>query len=64
MSLNNVNATKVTASTLGVLGGLTSIGHGIFEMLQGNIDPNTIRIEAISPMHRFWEHGGEPAPTT
>jgi hypothetical protein len=59
----NISATKATASTLCILGALSSVGHGIFEMLQGNVAPNSIRIEAISPAHRFWEYGGEPALT-
>jgi hypothetical protein len=61
--LKTTNATKATASTLCILGALSSVGHGIFEMLQGNVAPNSIRIEAISPAHRFWEYGGEPALT-
>jgi hypothetical protein len=62
-ALKNASATRVVASTLSVLGGLASMGHGIFEMLQGNVAPSSMRIEAIGPAHRFWEHGGEPALT-
>jgi hypothetical protein len=62
-ALKHASATRVVASTLSVLGGLASMGHGIFEMLQGNVTPDSIRIEAIGPAQRFWEHGGEPALT-
>lgn len=62
-ALKHVSATRVVASTLSILGGLSSLGHGIFEMLQGNIVPSSTRIEAIGPAQRFWEHGGEPALT-
>jgi hypothetical protein len=58
-----ISATRLVASTLCILGALSSVGHGIFEMLQGNVTPSNIRIEAIGPAHRFWEYGGEPALT-
>lgn len=56
-------ATKVTASTLGVLVGLAGIDHGIFEILQGNIATSEIMIAAIGPAQRFWLYGEETALT-
>ena len=63
MNTNKTNATKITSTYLSILGGIISLGHRIFEMLQGNQITNGVRIEAISQRHRFWEHGGEPALT-
>ena len=62
-SLKNISATRAVASTLGVLVGLAGIEHGFFEMLQGNVTPSGIMIEAIGPSQRFWEYGTEPALT-
>jgi hypothetical protein len=56
-------ATKVVASTLGVLVGLAGIEHGFFELLQGNNTPDNIMINAIGPAQRFWDHGTERALT-
>jgi hypothetical protein len=57
------HATKVTASTLGILVGLAGIDHGIFEILQGNITPSDLMIAAIGPAQRFWQYGEETALT-
>jgi hypothetical protein len=56
-------ATKVTASLMGVLVGLAGIEHGIFEMLQGNSRPDNLLIAAIGPVQRFWPYGEETALT-
>ena len=56
-------ATKVIASTLGVLVGLAGINHGIFEIFQGNTPTNGIMIATIGPAQRFWEYGEETALT-
>lgn len=63
MVKKNNHATRVVASTLGVLVGLAGIDQGFFEILQGNAPPNGIMIEAIGPAQRFWEHGTETALT-
>jgi hypothetical protein len=63
MSSNKFSAIKVTTICLAILGGIISLVHGIFEILQGNVAPDGIRIEAIGLAQRFWEHGGEPALT-
>jgi hypothetical protein len=60
-SLNS--ATRAVASTLGVLVGLAGIEHGFFELLQGNVTPSGIIIDAIGPSQRFWEYGTERALT-
>jgi hypothetical protein len=59
----HTKATRVVASTLGVLIGLAGMEHGYFEMLQGNAKPSSIFIEAIGPAQRFWEYGTERALT-
>lgn len=60
-SLNS--ATRAVTSTLGVLVGLAGIEHGFFELLQGNVTPSGIIIDAIGPSQRFWEYGTERALT-
>ena len=61
--MKNNGATRAVASTLGVLVGLAGVEHGFFEVLQGNVPPSGIMIEAIGPAQRFWEYGIEPALT-
>jgi hypothetical protein len=61
--LKNNGATRVVASTLGVLVGLAGMEHGFFEVLQGNVSPSSIMIEAIGPAQRFWAYGTERALT-
>ena len=61
--LKNNSATKTVASTFGVLVGLAGIEHGLFEMLQGNVTPKDIMIDAIGPAQRFWEYASETALT-
>ena len=56
-------ATRITASTLGVLVGLAGIEHGVFELLQGNVAPSGLLIQAIGPAQRFWQYGTERALT-
>jgi len=60
---HNLSATRIVASTLGILVGLAGIEHGIFEVLQGDIMPSGILIDAIGPAQRFWEYGTERALT-
>jgi hypothetical protein len=61
--LKNNGATRAVASTLGVLVGLAGVEHGFFEVLQGNVSPSDVMIEAIGPAQRFWEYGTERALT-
>jgi hypothetical protein len=62
-ALINTNATRVVASTFGVLVGLAGIEHGYFELLQGDVGPGSIMIDAIGPAQRFWGYGTERALT-
>ncbi len=63
-SFDNLNATRVTATTMGVLFGLFSgINHGFFEILQGNTPTNGFVIHAIGEAQMFWELGTEDAFT-
>lgn len=62
-SSKHVSATKLVASTFGILVGLAGIDHGIFEILQGNLKRDGLMINAIGPAQRFWEYGTEPALT-
>lgn len=56
-------ATRVVASTFGILVGLAGMEHGFFELLQGNVTPSDLMIHAIGPSQQFWEHGTETALT-
>jgi len=59
------SATRIVASTAGVLAGLEGIEHGSFETLQGNGTPGSIMISAMGPpcqATRVW-NGCEPAMT-
>ena len=49
----NINATRLVVSSLGSLGGLISIEHGIFETVQGNIPTSGLIINAIAPGHWY-----------
>jgi hypothetical protein len=62
-SLQSVNATRVIATTIGVILGLSGINHGFFEFLQGNTPTNGLVIQAIGEAQRFWELGTEEAFT-
>jgi hypothetical protein len=56
-------ATKIYASTLGILVGLAGVEHGIFESLQGNVRPQGIMIDAIGPAQKMWDYAIETALT-
>ena len=56
-------ATKIVASTFGVLVGLAGIEHGIFEMLHGNIATTDFMIDAIGSHQKVWEYASETALT-
>jgi len=64
LSSFQLNATRVTATTIGVFFGLfSSINHGLFELLQGNTPADGLVINAIGEAQRFWVEGTEPAFT-
>lgn len=60
---HNLNATRITVTTIGVIFGLSGMNHGFFEFLQGNIATNGLVIQAIGPEQRFWIEGTEEAFT-
>jgi hypothetical protein len=63
-SFDNLNATRVIATTIGVVLGLFSgVNHGFFEFLQGNTPTGSPVIYAIGEAQRFWPEGTEPAFT-
>ena len=63
-SFENLNATRVIATSIGVFFGLFSgVNHGIFELLQGNKPTDGFVINAIGEAQRFWVEGTEPAFT-
>lgn len=64
LSFDNLNATRIIATTIGVFFGLFSgVNHGIFEILQGNTATGGLVIQAIGEAQRFWPLGTEEAFT-
>ena len=59
----DTNATRLVASTYGVLVGLAGIEHGYFELLQGDIATGGIVINAIGPAYQMWPGASERALT-
>ena len=62
-SLTSNRATRIFASTLGILVGLAGIEHGILEILQGNVRPGSIMTDAIGPKQKLWEFATETVLT-
>ena len=63
-AFQNLNATRIIATVIGVFFGLFSgVNHGIFEVLQGNRPTGDLFIYAIGEAQRFWPLGGELAFT-
>jgi hypothetical protein len=63
-SFDNLCATRVIATTIGVFFGLFSgVNHGLFEFLQGNKPTGGLLIHAIGEAQRFWPLGTEDAFT-
>ncbi len=63
-SFQNLNATRMIATTIGVLFGLFSgVNHGFFELLQGNKSTDGLFIYAIGEAQRFWPLASEGAFT-
>jgi len=56
-------ATRIFSSTLGILVGLAGVEHGILEILQGNIKPDGILVNAIGPEQKLWEFASETVLT-
>jgi hypothetical protein len=62
-SFQNLNATRLIATTIGVIFGFSGINHGIFEFLQGDVPTNGPFIFAIGEAQRFWPLATEGAFT-
>jgi hypothetical protein len=59
------NATRVVASLFGVAAGIAGIEHGYFEILQGNVRPDSLMIASMGPPcepEKVW-NACEPAMT-
>jgi hypothetical protein len=63
IAFRDLHATRLIATTLGVIFGFSGINHGIFEFLQGNVATNGPYIYAIGEAQRFWPLGTEDAFT-
>jgi hypothetical protein len=64
-SITNImnRATRAIVATLGVIFGISGMGHGFFEVLQGYSSTNGLIIDAIGKANRIWAYGNEPAFT-
>lgn len=60
---HNWSAVRTTASVFGIYAGILGMEHGLFEMLQGNAVPTSIRIMAVSGPGLPFPFGHEPAMT-
>ena len=58
--MKTLSKTRIASSAIGVFGGLGGASHGPGEMLQGNIAPNGLVIEAWPELTAL---AGEPAMT-
>lgn len=63
LRFHDLNATRIIATTIGVIFGFGGMNHGFFEFLQGNKPTNGLVIQAIGPAQRFWTLGTEEAFT-
>jgi len=57
--------TRAVVSSLGALLGISSISHGVLEIIQGNAPTPGSFVKALGPGHSWtlWVHGSEPAFT-
>ena len=58
-----ISATRVIVSTLGVLIAVGGMDHGLFEALQGNKPTGGLIVHAIGEQNRMWAYGTEDAFT-
>jgi hypothetical protein len=59
--VKRASATRLVASVIGVEGGLLGLEHGYFELLQGDVAPGRLLINAIGPQAGVFvqrRHGG------
>ncbi len=57
------SATRIVASTFGGIVSIAGVMHGCFELLQGNVAPDGVVINAIGPGQRLWEYAALHALT-
>jgi len=57
------SATRIVVSTMGAIAGLAGIEHGVGEILQGNVAPESIVIESWPDAEAYRILAGEPAMT-
>lgn len=57
------NATRIVTATFGVFAGLAGLEHGIGEILQGNVRPDSVMIQSWPDSPFFRIVSGEPAMT-
>lgn len=62
-AFEDLNATRIIATSMGVIFGFSGMNHGFFEALQGNTPTNGLFIYAIGEAQRFWPLGTEDAFT-
>ena len=62
-SFHTLSATRIIATTIGVIFGFSGINHGFFEFLQGDTATDGLVIQAIGESQRFWALGTEEAFT-
>ena len=63
IKLERPDATRLVAATFVILAGLGGIRHGIGELLQGNVAPDSILIESWTQGPLATSMGGEPGIT-
>ena len=63
VATSNISAARIIASIFGVLAGLGGLTHGIGEILQGNVVPDSIWIYSWTQGPISTNMGGEPAIT-
>jgi hypothetical protein len=62
-AFEDLNATRIIATIMGVIFGISGMNHGFFEALQGNTPTGGLFIYAIGEAQRFWPLGTEDAFT-
>ncbi len=55
--------TRTIVAIISVVLAIAGLGHGIFEILQGNTPTGGLVIQAIDPAQRMWYYGSEEAFT-
>ena len=61
--MTKISSRRTVVLLFGIMIGLSSINHGVFEVIQGNKPITEFFISAIGPEQQMWEHGKEGAVT-